>query len=101
MEREDFIKRLVELRTRNNLSARDLSLSVGMNHGYINSVENGLHYPTMENFLYICDFLKVTPQEFFDADFSVPANVRELYDLVKKLPSSQVDGLIELVKTMI
>ena len=40
MEREDFIRRLVQLRMQKNVSARDMSLSIGQSAGYINNIEN-------------------------------------------------------------
>lgn len=34
-------KRIARLRKENGISARDLSLSIGQNHAYINKIENG------------------------------------------------------------
>ena len=42
MEKEDFIKRLTELRINKGVSARDMSLSIGQSAGYINNIENGV-----------------------------------------------------------
>ena len=64
MEREDFVKRLIELRTNKGVSARDMSLSIGQSAGYINNIENGVNYPSMTVFFYICEYLGVTPKEF-------------------------------------
>ena len=36
----DFAKRLSELRIQKGVSARDMSLSLGQNSGYINHIEN-------------------------------------------------------------
>ena len=47
MEREDFVKRLIELRINKGVSARDMSLSIGQSAGYINNIENGVNYPSM------------------------------------------------------
>ena len=35
-----FYQRLIELRTKKGVSARDMSLSIGQNAGYINGLEN-------------------------------------------------------------
>ena len=40
MCKEAFSKRLVQLRMAKGVSARDMSLSLGQNPGYINSIEN-------------------------------------------------------------
>ena len=63
---EMFSRRLAQLRMQKGVSARDMSLSLGQNHGYINSIENGKTFPTMTNFFYICEYLHITPQEFFE-----------------------------------
>lgn len=68
MEKEDFIKRMVELRLKKGVSARDMSLSIGQSPGYINNIENGINYPSMSTFFYICEYLEVTPREFFDIE---------------------------------
>ena len=53
----DFGRRLSQLRERKGVSARDMSLSMGQNPGYINKVENGKAMPSMEVFFYICEGL--------------------------------------------
>ena len=64
---EDFIpERLAKLRTQKGVSARDMSLSLGQANNYINNIENKKTLPAMQSFFYICEYLGVTPQEFFD-----------------------------------
>ena len=65
---EEFPQRLAELRTKKGVSARDMSLSIGQGPGYINNIENGHNLPSMSVFFYICDYLGITPSEFFDLD---------------------------------
>ena len=56
MCKEAFSKRLVQLRMAKGVSARDMSLSLGQNPGYINSIENNKTFPSMSNFFEICDY---------------------------------------------
>ena len=49
MYEEQFSKRLTELRTQKGVSARDMSLSIGQNPGYIRAIESGTAFPTMAN----------------------------------------------------
>ena len=58
-------KRLTQLRIQKNVSAREMSLSIGQNENYINRIENGNYLPSMQVFLYICEYLNVSPEEFF------------------------------------
>ena len=46
VDKEDFIKRLTELRINKGASARDMSLSIGQSAGYINNIENGVNLPS-------------------------------------------------------
>jgi len=39
MEEKDFSLRLARLREKKGVSARDMSLSIGQNPGYINNIE--------------------------------------------------------------
>lgn len=71
-------ERIAELRGEKNISARDMSLSIGQNENYINMIENGKSLPSMENFLYICDFLEITPYEFFDPENKYPDQVKRM-----------------------
>lgn len=98
MEKADFVKRLVELRMNKGISARDMSLSLGQSAGYINNIENGVNYPSMTVFFYICDYLGVTPKEFFDLDTANPSKINELLSLVKGLSNEQLDNLIALIR---
>ena len=99
-EREDFIKRLVQLRMNKGVSARDMSLSIGQSPNYINGIENGDSYPSMTTFFYICDYFGITPKEFFDIDATNPTKASELMEIVKSLPNDQLDNLILLAKCL-
>lgn len=61
-----FRKRLIQLRNEKNLSAREMSLSLGHNEGYIDKIELGYSLPSMKEFPNICDCLEVTPYKFFE-----------------------------------
>lgn len=64
MQEEDFAKRLSALRQEKGASARDMSLSLGQNAGYINNIENGHNLPSMTVFFYICEYLGITRKNF-------------------------------------
>ena len=95
-----FPQRLAQLRTSKGISARDMSLSLGQNPGYINTIENGKAFPTMTNFFYICEFLHITPKEFFDTDSKNPEKIQILTEKLKQLDDSQLDSLTNLVTSL-
>lgn len=101
MYEKDFPTRLASLRTQKGVSARDMSLSIGQNAGYINNIETGKALPSMSAFFFICEYLNISPQEFFDTDSKQPEELRSLIANLKHLDpkmlqhvSAIVDGLI-------
>lgn len=101
MYEKEFAQRLAQLRTQKGISARDMSLSIGQNPGYINTIENGKSFPTMTNFFYICEYLKITPEEFFDMNTNNPEKIRILIENVKLLNDEQIDALSTIVNGLI
>lgn len=91
MNEDFFPRRLAELRIQKGVSAREMSLSIGQNSSYINRIENKLAYPSMQCFFYICDYLCVTPAEFFDAVKTDPIKLRKVYENLVHLDAVQLD----------
>ena len=100
MYEEMFPTRLAELRTRKCVSARDMSLSIGQNPGYINNIETGKALPSMSAFFFICDFLGITPQEFFDTDAKDPEAIRAIIGNLKKLDENQLQNIAFIVEAL-
>ena len=96
----DFSVRLTEFRTQKGISARDMSLSLGMSPSYINQLENGRNYPSLPTFFDICDFLSITPQEFFDNGNSHPGELREILEDLKQLDDESFDAVRQLIKRL-
>lgn len=100
MEKKDFARRLVSLRMDKNVSAREMSLALGQSPGYINNIENGANYPSMAVFFYICEYLDVTPEEFFAAENAHPAKVRALAEAAQHLSAEQLDRLTAIAREL-
>ncbi len=64
---EKFIRnRLSQLREEKQVSERKMSLDLGHSTSYIRSITSGRSLPSMGEFLYICEYLGITPMEFFN-----------------------------------
>lgn len=99
---EDFFPiRLAKLRAQKGVSARDMSLSIGQNAGYINNIETGKALPSMSVFFFICEYLNVTPQVFFDINSQQPEQLRNLVDNLKRLDSQQLMNISSIVEGLI
>lgn len=101
MYEEDFPIRLAKLRNQKGVSAREMSLAIGQNPSYINSIESGKALPSMSGFFFICEYLGITPQEFFDAESATPEELRILTDKLKRLESEQLRTITALVDGLI
>lgn len=101
MYEKEFAMRLSKLRLQKGVSARDMSLSIGQNAGYINNIETGKALPSMHGFFYICEYLNVSPQEFFDMESSQPEKVRLLCEKLNKLTTQQLESLDTLVSAIV
>ena len=101
MYEEMFPTRLAELRRKKDISARDMSLSIGQNPGYINNIETGKALPSMTSFFFICDFLGITPQEFFDTDTKNPDDLRAITENLKKLDKHQLQNISSIVEGLV
>ncbi|MCH5281803.1 MAG: helix-turn-helix transcriptional regulator [Lachnospiraceae bacterium] len=93
--------RLAKLRTNKGVSARDMSLSIGQNAGYINNIETGKSLPSMAGFFYICEYLNVSPQEFFDDESEQPEDLKKLVNNLKKLDPQQFRCISTIVEGLI
>ena len=71
-------------------SAREMSLALGQNPSYINRIENGKALPSMQGFFSICEYLKITPAEFFNDEVEQPGEIRALVEKLQKLPQEQL-----------
>ena len=101
MTKEMFAKRLTELRMQKNISSREMSLSLGQSPGYINNIETGKAKPSLDGLFYICEFLGITPSEFFDTQSPNPSKLDSIVKDMKKLNDKQLDIIDSLVKDMI
>lgn len=100
MDEKDFAIRLARLRAKKGVSARDMSLSIGQNPGYINNIETGKSKPSLDAFFFICEYLGITPGAFFDTESLNPAKLDDIIEDMKKLNDSQLDMISALVKDL-
>ena len=90
-----FYQRLAKLRMEKGVSARDMSLSIGQSAGYINALENRNGFPS---FFYICEYLGVTPSEFFDDGNSHPTEYQEIITDLNALDAESIKNVKAIIK---
>ena len=98
---EDFVpERLAALRIKKGVSARDMSLSLGQANNYINNIENKKSLPAMQSFFYICEYLGITPKEFFDNENADPTALREFIQEARRLDPKSMEYILGIMKEL-
>lgn len=101
MDEKDFSLRLAQLREKKGVSARDMSLSIGQNPGYINNIESGKSMPSLSGIFYICDYLGITPSEFFGLESQNPTRLNDVIKDLKRLNDKQLEAISTIIKDII
>ena len=101
MDYERFVRdRITQLRLRKGVSEYQMSLDLGKNKSYIQSLTSGRSLPTMQSFLDICDYLEVTPQQFFDSELHNLPLIDKATDLMKQLDVEDMLALISMLNRL-
>lgn len=95
---KSFGNRITELRLKNNVSARDMSLSLGQSESYINKIENSKSFPSMDMFFYICEYFKISPEEFFNYGNKNPVLLREVMEDLSKVDEKYINNIHQIIK---
>lgn len=94
-------KRLAQLRVQKGVSAREMSLALGQNTGYISNIESGKTLPSMTGFFYICEYLGISPCDFFDFDTQAPKEASEMMSRLKRLNAVQLNHVAAIVEDIL
>ena len=98
---ENFIRtRISELRMQKGVSEYKMSLDLGHSKIYIQSISSGKALPSLSKFIYICNYLNVTPKDFFDDTLSEPILVSQLSTLSKGLSKEDLTVLIAVAERL-
>ena len=98
-EQQGFARNLSALRVNKGISAREMSLSLGQGPSYINDIENGRALPSISMFFEICEYLKITPLEFFEYVSDGGRDISaELNQILIQLPKEDQLLLLEIAE---
>ncbi len=98
MKIKDVLLRIGYARNKAHLSARELSLKMGMSSQYVAKLEGGnitLSVKKLLDILRICDF---NEEKFFYENLHEYDTDHELFTLIKNLPMEKKRHLIEFLK---
>ncbi len=96
---EQFIRqRVTELRLKKGVSEYQMSTEMGHSRNYIRNITSGQSLPSMGEFLYMCEYLGVTPSAFFDEQAENPALLQKVLDEIRTLPDKDLVTLLGLIE---
>ena len=98
MEIKEILSRIGYVRNKANLSAREVSLRMGMSPQYVAQLERGRIVLTVEKLLQILEICDFPIERFFSSNI-VDYNIdNELKLLIEALPTDKKKNIIEFIK---
>ena len=85
-EKEYVRNRITALRLKADISEYQMSLELGQNRSYIQSISSGKAMPSMAGFFNICDYV-----EFFDDSVKEPTLLNEVFSSMKNLSEDDLE----------
>lgn len=99
---EDFIReRITQLRLKKGVSEYQMSYDLGHSRGYVYNISSGKALPPLREFLAICDYFEITPQQFFDQSTEHPELIQKAIDGMKKLDEDDLLMLLGMIHRML
>lgn len=99
---EDFIrKRITRLRLYKDVSEYQMSYDLGHSRGYVYNISSGKSLPPMKEFLAICDYFELTPQQFFDDRIKNPELIQKAISGLKQLSDDDLMMLLGFINRLI
>ncbi len=98
MDIKDILTRIGYVRNSANLSAREVSLRMGMSPQYVAQLESGRIVLTVEKLLQILEICNFSVERFFSSNINDYTIDNELKDLIESLPTDKKKNIIEFIK---
>lgn len=92
--------RITELRLKKNVSEYQMSLDLGQNKTYIQSITSGRNLPKMQQFFEICNYFEITPEEFFDQNLHNIPLYHKATDLLKEVDEDDLLAIISVLSRL-
>ena len=77
-----------------------MSYDLGHSRGYIYNISSGKALPPMKEFLSICDYFEITPQQFFDDNTNIPELIQKAIDGMKQLNETDIIMILGIINRL-
>lgn len=100
MDIEYVRERITQLRLQKGISEYKMSYDLGHSRGYINNISSGKTLPSMTEFFAICDYLEITPIEFFDNNTKNPQLSNAVINATENLDENDLLLILEIANRL-
>lgn len=98
---ERFIRdRITQLRLRKGVSEYQMSYDLGHSRGYMYNISSGKSLPPMKEFLAICEYFEITPEQFFNVDMHTPELLQRAVQGMKNLDEADLKMVLDMIERM-
>lgn len=97
MDPKDIQQRITNLRLQKGVSELKMSRDLGHSDGYIHHIAAGRSLPSMQEFLYICEYFGITPSVFFEIDSAYPILRQSIDDELDSMDEGDLQLLLQLI----
>ena len=95
----EFIKqRITELRMKKGVSEYQMSLDLGHSRSYVHNIVSGRSKPSVDELLYICEYLNVIPSNFFDENQTEPILVQKALEGMRTLSDKDLLAILSIIE---
>lgn len=98
MEIKEILTRIGYVRNQAKLSAREVSLRMGMSPQYVAQLESGRIVLTVEKLLIILEICNFPIERFFSSNITTYEDDKMLKNLIEALPENKKKNIIEFIK---
>ena len=97
----EFIReRITALRLKKGVSEYKMSIDLGHSKGYIQSISSGRALPSLQEFLYICEYFEITPQEFFRSKEENTILINNIIKELRNMSDEDLELILNFIKRM-
>ena len=100
MDTKYIADRITALRIQKNVSEYQMSLDMGHSPSYIQSISSGRALPSWGEFLYMCEYFGITPEEFFAEENKHPILLNRLTDFAQSLSEENLNLIVALAEKL-
>ena len=95
--RKDIVDRLIALRKKRGMCAKDVSLAIGKNKYYISKMEKGIFFPSFKELEALLGFYKSSVEELFYKEFTDFHFDMDLIEKFKAIGKKQKDLVLGML----